>query len=186
MRHFTTEEVAVSDDRLESHEHSRHAHHGETKSNGRRVRLHRLKDVRREQGLSLRRVAIHLHVDQDEVRRQEEPGCDLLLSQLYQWQKVLEVPVADLLVESNAPLSPPVMERARMVRLMKTAAALYERADTSSLRRLCETLISQIKEIMPELEGITPWTDQNSVRRRRERSLHMPRQFMMPEGWGDA
>lgn len=178
VRHFPTEAVTTSDHRLDN-ESAPHA--------GRRVRLHRLKEVRREQGLSLRRVAMHLHVDQDEVRRQEESGCDLLLSQLYQWQKVLEVPVADLLVESNAPLSPPVMERARMVRLMKTAAALYERADTSALRRLCETLISQIKEIMPELEGITPWTDSDSARRRRrENALHVPRQFMLPDGWSDG
>ncbi|HEX4131280.1 MAG TPA: hypothetical protein VHZ24_14665 [Pirellulales bacterium] len=155
-------------------------HHGGSP----RVRLHRLKQVRREQGVSTRRIAQHLRIDGLEVARQEDESTDLTLSQLYAWQKVLEVPVCDLLLDTDSPLSPPVMERARMVRIMKTAAALYERADTSTLRRLAERLIAQLKEIMPELEGVAPWTGENSRRSiNRHRIGH---RVLSPDGWREA
>ena len=40
--------------------------------------------------------------------------------------EALDVPIAELLVESDQSLSGPILERARMVRLMKTAAAIRE------------------------------------------------------------
>jgi transcriptional regulator with XRE-family HTH domain len=119
--------------------------------------FHRLREVRQEQGYSLRRIAQLMKVDVDQLRREEDPATDLPLSRLFAWQQVLEVPIADLLVESDAPLSAPVLQRARMVRLMKTVAAIQEKTDNGSVRRLAETMAIQLKEIMPELEGITAW-----------------------------
>src|SRR4051794_27324854 len=60
--------------------------------------LHRIADVRRRQGVSVRSAARRMHTSIDQVRRQEEPGCDMLLSELLRWQHALEVPVGDLLV----------------------------------------------------------------------------------------
>lgn len=120
-------------------------------------RLHRIADVRRQQGISLRSVARQMNQEIREVKLQEEENCDLRLSDLYRWQAALEVPIADLLVDDEAPLSAPVMERARMVKLMKTAAALHEKADSPSLKRMAETLLQQLIEIMPELKGVSPW-----------------------------
>jgi transcriptional regulator with XRE-family HTH domain len=131
--------------------------------NGQRV-LHRLATVRRQQGVSQRNMARRLNVDLAAVRQQEEGTTDLPLSVLYQWQKVLEVPIADLLVDSNAPLSAPVMERARMVKVMKTVAAVAEKANTTSLKRLVQMLCGQLLEIMPELTDVAPW---HSVGQRR-------------------
>ncbi|HWA97438.1 MAG TPA: hypothetical protein VG713_03055 [Pirellulales bacterium] len=150
-----------------------------------RVRWHRLKEVRREQGMSVRRIAQHLRVDVDEVARQEDEQTDLALSQLYAWQRVLEVPIADLLVDSNSPLSPPVLQRARLVRMMKTAVAIYERSDTSTMRRLAERLIGQLKEIMPELEGIAPWSGEERGRSSggESRSGH---RVLAPDGWHEV
>ena len=119
--------------------------------------LHRLREVRRRQGVSLRRVARHMRRDIREVRAQEEEHADLSLSDLYLWQQALDVPVAELLVDLDSPLSPPVMERARMVKLMKTAAAIREKAEHGPLRRMTDTLIEQLVEIMPELKGVSPW-----------------------------
>jgi len=119
--------------------------------------LHRLKDVRKQQGVSLRRVARQLHVDVRQVRQQEEESADLPLSLLYAWQRVLEVPVADLLVDSDAPLSTPILERARMVKLMKTAVAILEKSEVVAIRRMAQMLITQLVEVMPELEGVSPW-----------------------------
>lgn len=126
--------------------------------------LHRLSTVRRQQGISLRNVARRLNADISIVRQQEDEASDLPLSVLYEWQKVLEVPVTELLVDCNAPLSPPVMERARMVKVMKTVAAIAEKANTPSLKRLLQMLCDQLLEIMPELTDVAPW---HSVGQRR-------------------
>ncbi len=126
--------------------------------------LHRLSTVRRQQGVSLRNVARRLNTEVSVVRQQEDEASDLPLSVLYEWQKVLEVPISELLVDSNAPLSPPVMERARMVKVMKTVAAMAEKANTPSMRRLLQMLCDQLLEIMPELTDVAPW---HSVGQRR-------------------
>lgn len=126
--------------------------------------LHRLQEVRRQQGVSLRRVGQLLRTDIRELRREEDPTADLRISRLYQWQQALEVPVADLLVDPGAPLSAPVLERARLVRIMKTVAAIQEKAPNTSIERLAQTLVDQVLEIMPELKGINPW---HSVGQRR-------------------
>ena len=136
-----------------------------SKSTGSNTRsLHRLATVRRQQGVSLRNMARRMNVDMSTVRQQEEETADLPLSVLYQWQKILEVPIAELLVDINSPLSPPVMERARMVKVMKTVAAIMEKANTPSLKRLLQMLCEQLREIMPELTDVAPW---HSVGQRR-------------------
>lgn len=119
--------------------------------------LHRLGEVRRQQGVSVRKVARSLRISQTQVRDQEDPTSDLRLSTLHDWQRVLEVPIGELLVEAGRPLSRPVMERAKLLRLMKTAVSIQERAEQASVRRLAETLIGQLTELMPELESVGGW-----------------------------
>jgi transcriptional regulator with XRE-family HTH domain len=119
--------------------------------------LHRIAEVRQRQGVTLRNVARRLGMSLPTVRRQEQPDCDLRLSDLQRWQEVLEVPVAELLVEGEGQLSGPVLERSRMVKLMKTAAAIRERTDGQPVGRMVGMLIEQILEIMPELADVTPW-----------------------------
>jgi transcriptional regulator with XRE-family HTH domain len=126
--------------------------------------LHRISDVRQEQGVSVRSAARRLGLSMQEVRAQEQPGCDLTLSQLLRWQTVLEVPLADLLVDSSGPLSAPVSQRARMLRLMKTAKALAEASHEPPVQRLSSMLINQLVELMPELQEVSAW---HSVGQRR-------------------
>ena len=104
-------------------------------SSRRHRRLHRIAEVRRLQGVTLRNVSRRLGTPLSVVRRQEQPDSDLRLSDLLQWQAVLEVPVAELLVEGEGQLSGPVLQRSRMVSM----------------------LIEQILELMPELADVTPW-----------------------------
>ena len=118
--------------------------------------LHRLGVVRRSQGISLATVARRLKVSLAEIRRQEE-GNDLPLRVLYEWQKILDVPVAELLVEAEDSLSQSLMLRAQLVRLMKTALALVEHAYNKSTLRMAQALVDQLVEIMPELQGIAAW-----------------------------
>ena len=120
-------------------------------------RMHRIAEVRQQQGVTLRNVARRLGMSLPVVRRQEEADCDLRLSDLHRWQQVLDVPVAELLVEGDGQLSGPVLERSRMVKLMKTAAALRERTAGTATGRLVDMLVNQILEIMPELADVTPW-----------------------------
>lgn len=137
---------------------------GESNVRGRGLRfsdevrvLHRLATVRRLQGISRRTVAKRLHIEVSEVRRQENESRDLSLSVLYEWQKALDVPISELLVESEDSLSQPLMQRAQMVRLMKTALALMEQAEHDGTRLMAQTLVDQLVEVMPELAGVSAW-----------------------------
>jgi transcriptional regulator with XRE-family HTH domain len=119
--------------------------------------MQRLAAVRRRQGVSRRTVARRLNVDVEQVRQQELETADLPLSVVYAWQKVLEVPVAELLTEAEDTLTTPVLERSQLVRLMKTVLAISEQARQESIRRMAQTMASQLVEIMPELAGVGPW-----------------------------
>jgi len=129
--------------------------------------LHRLAEVRRIQGLSQRTVARRLRLDMASVKQMEREDTDLPLSALYEWQKALDVPVGELLVEPDEPLSTPVMKRAQLVRLMKTAMAIKEGSGQPAIQRLAEVLVNQLIEIMPELAQVTPW---HAVGNRRSQS----------------
>jgi transcriptional regulator with XRE-family HTH domain len=126
--------------------------------------LHRIGDTRRRQGLSLRTVARRLGKSVDQVRRLEEPTSDMFLSELYEWQRALEVPIMDLLVDSSAPLSEPVLTRARLVRVMKTVRAIKEQTKSVSIERMATMLEQQLTEVMPELKDVSAW---HSVGQRR-------------------
>jgi len=119
--------------------------------------LHRIAEVRQQQGVTLRNVARRLGIEMAVIRRQEQGDCDLRITDLQRWQQVLDVPMADLLEESEGQLSGPVLARSRMVKLMKTAAAIREQVGEGQSGRLIEQLIGQILEIMPELADVTPW-----------------------------
>jgi len=119
--------------------------------------LHRLGAVRQQQGVSRRTVARRLNIDLATVRAQESETTDIALSQLYEWQKVLEVPLSELLLEADDSLSAPVQKRAQLVRLMKSALAILENTNQETIRRMAQTLIDQLLEIMPELAGVGPW-----------------------------
>lgn len=124
---------------------------------GKRGRYNRIQEVRRRQGVSLRSAARQLGTDIRSVRAQEDCDADLRISDLQKWQRALDVPIAELLEESNECLSGPVLERARMVRLMKTAAAIRERAPNTSISRMADMLVDQLCQMMPELREVGPW-----------------------------
>jgi transcriptional regulator with XRE-family HTH domain len=119
--------------------------------------LHRVREIRLREGVSLRSAARHMGTDIRSLRMQERESTDLRLSDLLRWQKALEVPLTELVVDDEIPLSRPVMERARLVRLMKTAAAIHERAPSSGIKRMAQMMVDQLVEIMPELKEVSPW-----------------------------
>lgn len=130
--------------------------------------LHRLCEVRRREGLTRRQVARRLGISVQEVHRQEQPSADLSLSDLRRWQRALAVPVAELLHEPDGELSPPVQLRARLLRVMKTVRSIQQRARQAPVRRLIESLIGQLVEVMPELKETVAWPAVGHRRRRHE------------------
>ena len=126
--------------------------------------LHRIAEVRRRQGVSVRSAARRLNTSMEQVRRHEDPQCDLSLSKLYEWQQALEVPVAELLVDLESPLAEPVQTRARLLRVMKTVRAIQEAESHTSIGRLSMMLEQQLVELMPELKEVSAW---HSVGQRR-------------------
>jgi hypothetical protein len=134
--------------------------------------LHRIAETRRRQGISARSAARRLRITMDQVRRQEDPAYDMPLSELYRWQRALEVPVAELLIDSDAPLSEPVLTRARLLRVMKTVRALKESAGSVPIQRFATMLELQLIEMMPELQDVDAWhsvgrwADQSATHRR--------------------
>ena len=119
--------------------------------------LNRLQQVRRRQEMSMRSVARQTGVSVRVLRKQEKANADLRISDLRKWQEALDVPMSELLEEPDTQLSTPVMERARFIRLMKTATAIAERAESEGIQRMAQMMAEQLSELMPELEGVTPW-----------------------------
>lgn len=119
--------------------------------------MHRIHSVRLQQGVSLRSAARATGIDVRQLRLQEQETTDLRLSDLHRWQRALEVPLSELIEDTDEPLSRPVMERARMVRIMKTAQAIKEKANSTGMRRLAEMLVEQLTEVMPELRDVGAW-----------------------------
>ena len=119
--------------------------------------LHRLAEVRKTQSVTYRTVARRLKTEVATVKMQEQEDSDLLLSTLYQWQEVLDVPVGELLVEADEPLSSPVMKRAQLLRLMKSTMAILQRSNQAPIRRMAQVMVNQLIEIMPELADVSPW-----------------------------
>ena len=102
------------------------------------------------------------------MERQEQSSSDIRLSDLHHWQQALAVPIAELLDEPEGGLSPPVRLRSRLLRVMKTVRSIQQRARQASMRRLVETLIVQLIEVMPELADATPWPAVGHRRRKHD------------------
>ena len=126
--------------------------------------LHRIQEVRRLQGMSLRTAARQLGTDIRSIRAQEQETTDLRLTDIYRWQRALDVPIAELLVDEGEALSRPVRERGAMLKIMKTARSIVDTANDGPTRRMAENLVEQLLDLMPELKEVSPW---HSVGQRR-------------------
>ena len=116
--------------------------------------FHRLAAVRRRERVSLQCVAKHLGIPLREAALQEDPNTDLPLSIIYDWHRVLDVPISELLVEPNESLAESVQTRAQLVRVMKTTMLLRHRTKDSRIGRLAENLFNDLVQIMPELAEV--------------------------------
>jgi transcriptional regulator with XRE-family HTH domain len=126
--------------------------------------LHRIAEVRSQQGMSLRAVARKTGVDVRDLKKQELADSNLTLTQLYRWQKALDVPIENLLMDHDGDLSSPIQSRAAMVKVMKTVVAISEVASSCRVQRLATMLREQLIELMPELAEIGGWPNYGTRR----------------------
>ena len=126
--------------------------------------LHRIAEVRAQQGLSLRAVSSRSGIDVPHLKQQELPDSNLTLIDLTRWAKALEVPIENLIVDHDSELSDPVHSRAAMVKVMKTVVALTEVAASPRVARLTAMLREQLIELMPELAEIGGWPNYGTRR----------------------
>lgn len=95
-------------------------------------------------------------IDVRSYRTLECASTDLTLSELVAVQKALEVPLIDLLEDSDS-LSRPVQERAKLVKTMKTAVAIRETKAGGRVGKLAQMLCNQLIDLMPELSEVSGW-----------------------------
>lgn len=116
------------------------------------MQMNRLAEARTSQGVSVAAISRFLGITEEQVCSQENPSCDLRISELQGWHKALKIPISELVVDCGCELSAPVLDRARVVRLMKTAIAIREAEKVKST--LSQMLIEQVIEMMPELSSM--------------------------------
>ena len=106
----------------------------------------------------MRCVAQRLNKTVGEVREQEDERADITLSELYRWQKVLEVPFEELLREptgcafaARADACPDAADHENGPRIARL------RPGPKAKRGWPAVLIGQLIEIMPELKEVAAW-----------------------------
>jgi len=119
--------------------------------------VNRIAFVREQQEMTLRSVSRHTGIDVRTLRKQEKPTANLTLTELSKWSEALDVPVANLIEEPESTLDNPVKKRAAMVRIMRSAVSISEEASSEKMSALADTLVSQLVDLMPELEGLSAW-----------------------------
>lgn len=130
--------------------------------------LHHLRSVRQREGMSIRSVARHLGINPRVAKAQEVETMDLPISVLRQWAGALNVPIAELVAEPTTELSLPLLNRARLLRIMKTARAILERTSQLRVKRMAQMLVEQLVDLMPELVEVSAWNSADSRRCRRD------------------
>ena len=126
--------------------------------NGRR-RFHQIRTVRLRERLSLKSASRRLSLTMSDLRDSEDETNDIRLSTLYAWQSVLSVPVSELVIDADVALSEPIRQRACLLRIAKTANTIRKKSHDESMRALADTLITQLAEIVPEVNEIGTWPD---------------------------
>jgi hypothetical protein len=119
--------------------------------------LHRIAEVMQQEGVSPRSAARQMNVPQAQIYEESHASCDLRLSALYRWQKILEVPLADLLNEPERTLSPQVRLRSSLLKAMRTVRTIQERSQEDATQTLAGRLVEQLTEMMPELQTVPSW-----------------------------
>ena len=111
--------------------------------------LHQIAAVRRREGLSLQDAAKILNVPLDFVIWQERETSDLRLDELWAWQRALDVPVEDLLIEPYGLMPSTAVTREEIHRAMKTTLEIAHRDTSYRIQRMARRIVELLMEIVP-------------------------------------
>ena len=95
---------------------------------------------------------------------------------------MLNVPVAELLVDSHPLSLVPTTQRGAMVRLMKTLTTILNKCQNHPIRCPVQNATAQLVEIMSELQSVGPWHDEG--KRRTSKDVGRVGQRVYPDDWG--
>ncbi|MBN2295305.1 MAG: helix-turn-helix transcriptional regulator [Pirellulales bacterium] len=116
--------------------------------------LHCLRKVRCREAVSRETIAEHLGIDVDTVELIENESTDIPLCLLHEWKKLLNVPIGELLVDTEGAFNAPEKIPAQLTALMRTAITLTRQNRQASVAHMAHNLINQLLEIMPELRQV--------------------------------
>lgn len=122
-------------------------------------KLHRLAEIRRREGISVRAMARRLGVTSTEVRRQERSFTDIPLRVVAEWAAALRMPIGELVADANDGLPPHLHRRANLLRAMKAARAIERRAKEKTVRLLAADISQRLLAVMPELVEVSAEQD---------------------------
>ena len=122
----------------------------------RQTQLHRIRTVRQQEEMSLRCIARRSKTTITKLRAQEQEDADLRLSDLYRWQRALNVPLRELLLDEHDLFPNQIQQRAFFLRVAKMALAVTQAESLDETRRLGENLRYELIRIMPELREVGP------------------------------
>lgn len=111
--------------------------------------LHRIAAVRRREGLSLQDAAKILDAPLDFVVWQERETSDLRLDEVWAWQRALDVPVDDLLIEPYGLMPSTAVTREKIHRAMKTTLEIAHRDTSYRIQRMARRMVELLMEIEP-------------------------------------
>ena len=103
--------------------------------------LHRIAQIRREKGLKLSVIARQMGCTVAELRQQENGARDLQITELMEWQRILDVPLYELIID---PTLPPEPEQEQLAKLLETAAALRGCSRSVAEQAFAEMLVEQL------------------------------------------
>jgi transcriptional regulator with XRE-family HTH domain len=154
------------------------------------ARLHRIAEVMEQENVSARAVALRMNVPQSQAAAESQPTSDLLLTALYRWQAALNVPLSEILGETDDRLSPQIRFRSSLLKAMRTVRSIQERADSEAVQRLGLQLAQQLLALMPELEHVGSWPTFGQRRRPDEPGAiwekQIPADFFHDDSRGDG
>lgn len=130
--------------------------------------LHRIATILEQEGVSMRTMGDRLGKTEMTARKESHQEYDMTLSELYQWQKALSVPISELLVESESAFSPPVKLRTRLLKMMRTVRSIQENSSEDPVQTMAKRLTEQLLELMPELKEVTAWPAVGQIRKSHE------------------
>ena len=130
-----------------------------TRKTGEKKVYHMIAEVRKREGIPIKKCAKLLGISVEEAREQEKPTNPLTVSQLRKWKRALKVPYSEFYGRDDDDLDDPIRNRAMLLKVMKSVKSVRQHSRAERIRILADNAISQLVALMPELEQVSAWPD---------------------------